>query len=171
MPRSGTISGQSVEANEQGGDHLAMARARRRIILAVMATFALLLAISLVTALATPAASAAEPGLRNLVIRSVTIDPQTKVATAKGAVTCTRGDFLSVDVDVRQTVGRLHTVRASAFKELACDGRVSFTLRLRNDEGRLGPGDARVDAGAFSCRQDDCSGIAVNRAVRITNAH
>ena len=150
---------------------MAMSRVRRRIILAAMAVFALLLAISLVTALAAPAASAAEPSLRNLVIRSVTIDPQTKVATAKGAVTCTRGDFLIVDVEVRQTVGRLHTVRASAFKEVACDGRVSFTLRLRNDEGRLGPGDAKVDAGAFACKQDDCNSIVVKRAVRITNAH
>ena len=148
-----------------------MARARRRIIVAAMAACALLLAISLVAALATPAASAAEPSLRNLVIRSVTIDPQTKVATVKGAVTCTRGDFLTVDVEVRQMVGRLHTVRASAFKDVACDGRISFTLRLRNVEGRLGPGDAIVDAGAFSCNPDGCSGTDVNRAVRITTAH
>jgi hypothetical protein len=150
---------------------LAMARARRRIILAAMAAFALLLAFSFVTALATPAASAAEPSVRNLVIRSVTINPQTKVATVKGAVTCTGGDFLTIDVEVRQTVGRLHTVRASAFKDVACDGRVSFTLRLRNDEGRLGPGDARVDAGAFTCNPDACFGTDVNRAVRITTVH
>ena len=85
--------------------------------------------------------------------------------------TCTRGDFLIVDAEVRQTVGRLHTVRASEFKELACDGRVRYTLRLENDEGRLGPGDATINAGAFSCQQDDCHSIAVKGTVRITNAH
>ena len=149
---------------------MAMARARRRIIVAAMAAFALLLAISLVTALATPAASAAEPSLRNLVIRSVTIDPQTKVATVKGAVTCMRGDFLTVDVEVRQMVGRLHTVRASAFKDVACDGRISFTLRLRNDEGRLGPGDANVDAFAFTYNEEACFGTELTRVMRITTA-
>ena len=55
----------------------------------------------------------------------------------------------TVVVDVEQTVGRLHTVRASGDKDVACDGRVSFTLRLRNVEGRLGPGDANVEAFAY----------------------
>jgi hypothetical protein len=98
------------------------------------------------------------------------LNPKTKVATVKGAVTCSGGDFLSVDVQVRQTVGRLHTVMANGDKDLACDGRVGFTLRLRNDEGRLGPGDARVDAGAFTCNPDGCTFTDFPRVMRITNA-
>lgn len=109
---------------------MAMSSLRRPIMLAVMAAFALLLVFSLVTALAAGAVSASVPSVRNLVIRSITIDPQTKVATVRGAVTCTGGESVEVFVDVSQTVGRLHTVSASGFKELDCDGRVSFSLRL-----------------------------------------
>jgi hypothetical protein len=94
---------------------------------------------SLVTALAAGAVSVSVPSVRDLVIRSVTINPQTKVATVRGAVTCTRAESVELFVDVRQAVGRLHTVSASGAKELDCDGRVSFSLRLRNEQGRLGP--------------------------------
>lgn len=110
------------------------------------AALALLLGFSLVASLAAPAVSASETSVRNLVIRSITVDPKTKVATVRGAVTCTGGESVEVFVDVSQTVGRLHTVSAFGDKELDCDGRVRFSLRLRNEEGRLGPGDADVDA-------------------------
>jgi hypothetical protein len=149
---------------------LVMSRARRPIMLVAMAAFALLLAFSLVASLAASTASAAEPSVRDLVIRSVTLNPQTKVTTVKGAVTCRRGDFLSVDVEVSQTVGRLHTVSARGGKDLACDGRTQFTLRLRNVEGRLGPGDATVDAGAFTCNEEGCLFTDITRVMRITNA-
>jgi hypothetical protein len=149
---------------------LVISRARRPIMLVTMAAFALLLAFSFLVSLAASTASAAEPSVGDLVIRSVTLNPQTKVTTVKGAVTCRRGDFLSVDVVVSQTVGRLHTVSASGGKDLACDGRTQFTLRLRNDEGRLGPGDARVDAGAFTCNEEACLFTDLTRVMRITNA-
>jgi hypothetical protein len=145
-----------------------MSRARRPIMLVAMAAFALLLAFSLVASVAASSASAVDPSVRNLVIRSVTIDPQTKVATAKGAVTCTGGNGLDVFVDVRQTVGRLHTVRASGDKDVACDGRVSFRIRLRNDEGRLGPGNATVDSFAITCTRTRCFGDDFTRVMRIT---
>ena len=85
-----------------------MVRSRRAIVLAAMAAFALLLIFSLVASLAATAASASVPRVRDLVIRSITIDPQTKVATVRGAVTCTGADEATVFVDVSQTVGRLH---------------------------------------------------------------
>src|SRR3712207_1397139 len=98
--------------------------------LAAMAAFALLLVFSLVASLAATDASASVPRIRDLVIRSVTVDPQTKVATVRGAVTCTGAESFLVFVDVSQTVGRLHTVSAGGDKELDCDGRVRFSLRL-----------------------------------------
>jgi hypothetical protein len=159
-----------VEADEQGGDLLTTSRARRPIMLAAMAAFALLLAFSLVASVAASTASALDPSVRDLVIRSITINPQTKVATARGAVTCTRADTLDVFVDVTQTVGRLHTVRAAGDKGVACDGRVQFKIRLRNLEGRLGPGDARVDAGAFTCTREACFGDDFTRVLRVTTA-
>ena len=67
---------------------MAKLSSRRPIMLAAMVAFALLLVFSLVTALAAPAANAVTSA-RDLVIKSITIDPQTKVATVRGAVTCT----------------------------------------------------------------------------------
>jgi hypothetical protein len=138
--------------------------------LAATATFALLLIFSLVAWLEAPAASASVPRVSNLVIRSITVDPQTKVATVKGAVTCTDAKRATVFVDVSQTVGRFHTVRASGDKDVRCDGRVRFTLKLTNFEGRLGPGDATVDALAITCTPHRCFGADFNKVVRITNA-
>ena len=142
----------------------------RPIMLEVIAALALLLVFSLVTTLAAGAVSASVPSVRNLVIRSVTIDPQTKVATVRGAVTCTGAESVEVFVDVRQKVGRLYTVSASGAKELDCGGRVSFSLRLRNFEGRLGPGDAEVEATAFTCNEEACFGTDFFRVMRVTNA-
>lgn len=138
--------------------------------LAAMAALALVLVFSLVASLAAPAVSASEPSISNLVIRSITVDPQTKVATVKGAVTCTGAESATVFVDVNQTVGRLHTVTARGDKDVNCDGRVHFMLKLTNFEGRLGPGDATVDAFALTCTPDDCFGTDFNRVMRITNA-
>jgi hypothetical protein len=145
-------------------------RSRRSILLAATAASALLVALALVASLAASTASAIEPSVRNLVIRSITVDPQTKVATAKGAVTCTGGNEATVFVDVSQTVGRLHTVTASGSKDVACDGRVNFRLRLRNEVGRLGPGDATVEAFALTCTRDECFGTDFAKVLRITTA-
>ena len=150
---------------------MALLSSRRANVLAAIATFALVLGFWLLASLAAPAVSASEVSVSNLVIRSITVDPQTKVATARGAVTCTGAESVEVFVDVSQTVGRLHTVSASGFKELDCDGRVRFSLRLRNEEGRLGPGDATVDAFAFSCNRDDvCSDDDFSGVIRVMNA-
>jgi hypothetical protein len=136
----------------------------------VLAAFALLLGFSLVAWLAVPAVSAAEIRVSNLVIKSITTNPQTKVATARGTVRCTGAESVVVFVDVSQTVGRLHTVSAGGEKELNCNGTVNFSLKLRNFEGRLGPGDANVEAFAFACNRNECFGDDFSRVIRITNA-
>ena len=135
---------------------MAISRARRPIMLVAMAAFALLLAFSLVASLAASSASAADPRVRDLVIRSITLDPKTKVATARGAVTCTGAQSVQVFVEASQTVGRLNTVTALGEKEVRCDGRVRFSVRLRNVDGRLGPGDADVDAEIVACGAERC---------------
>ena len=150
---------------------MAMLSSRRAIVLAAMAAaLALLLGYALLASLAAPAAGASEISVSNLVIRSITLDSKTKVATARGAVTCTGAESVQVFVDVSQTVGRLNTVFASGGKELNCDGRVSFSIRLRNLQGRLGPGDADVEAGAFTCTDERCFGDDFFRVIRVTNA-
>jgi hypothetical protein len=149
---------------------LAMLSSRRAIVLAAMAALALLLGFSLVASLAAPAVGASEISVSNLVIRSITLDPKTKVATARGAVTCTGAESVEVFVDVSQTVGRLNTVFASRSTVLDCDGRVRFSLRLRNEQGRLGPGDADVEADAFTCGRVGCFGDEFFRVMRVTKA-
>lgn len=125
-----------------------------------------LLAVTLVA----PAASASEVNVRDLVIRSITIDPQTKVATAKGAVTCTGARRATVYVEVSQTVGRLHTVYAAGQKRIDCDGRERFSIRLTNYQGRLGPGEATVRAEAFAFARFDYDFARFSKVMRVTNA-
>jgi hypothetical protein len=79
-------------------------------------------------------------------------------------------DEATVFVDVSQTVGRLHTVTAQGEKDVSCDGRVRFSLRLRNVEGRLGPGDATVDAFAITCTPEVCFGVDFTKVMRVTTA-
>jgi hypothetical protein len=144
-----------------------MALPRQRILALAMA-FALLW--SLVVATMAPAVRASEPVVSNLTITSVTVDPQTKVATVKGAVTCSGARRVEVFVEVSQTVGRLHTVTAGGDKRLDCDGRVRFTLKLTNFEGRLGPSEAAVRAGAFACSREACDFARFTEVMRVTNA-
>ena len=146
-----------------------MALPRQRILALAMA---LALLWSLVVATMTPAVSASELVVSNLTITSVTVDPQTKVATVKGAVTCSGAKRAGVFVGVSQTVGRLHTVSAGGEKRLDCDGRVRFTLKLTNFEGHLGPGEATVRAEAFACSRqaEACDFARFTEVMRVTNA-
>ena len=141
----------------------------RRLVVLSMA-FAMLWSV-LAAAFLVPSASASEPVLSDLVVRSVTIDPQTKVATAKGAVTCTGANRAFLYVEVSQTMGRLHTVYAYAQKRLECDGRERFSLTLTNAQGRLGTGEAQVRAFAQACAREGCDAARFTETMRITNAN
>ncbi len=147
------------------------ASSRRLVVLAM--AFALLWSV-LAAAFLAPTASANEPVVKpvvsDLVVRSVTVDPQTKVATVRGAVTCT-GARGYLYIEVSQTVGRLHTVYAYAQKRLECDGRERFSLELTNAQGRLGPGEAKVMAFAGACTREACDSARFSKTMRITNAN
>ena len=126
---------------------MALLKPQRLTVLAMTAALTLLLTALLAATLVAPTASAfGGVSVSNLVVRSVTVDPQTKLATAKGAVTCTGARRAYVGVEVIQTVGRVHSAEAFGQKRIECDGRVRFTIGLTNYHGRLGPGDATVDA-------------------------
>jgi hypothetical protein len=143
------------------------ANPRRLLVLAMV--FALLWSMLAATFLA-PLASASEPIVSDLVIRSITIDPQTKVATVSGAVTCTGANRLYLSVEVSQTVGRLHTIYAFAEKRLECDGRERFSMPLTNYQGRLGPGEAQVRAFAGTCTREGCDSARFTEVMRVTTA-
>ncbi len=92
--------------------------------------------------------------VRNLTITSVSIDPQTKVVTVKGTVSCAPEVSRSarVAVEVSQDVGRLNTVSGYDQERLrGCEGRTPFTLKVRAEEGFFTPGDAKVRAFAGAC--------------------
>ena len=145
------------------------ARPRRLVVLAM--AFAMLWSV-LAAAFVAPSASASEPVVSDLVVRSITVDPQTKVATVKGAVTCTGANRLYLEVEVSQTVGRMHTVYAYAQKRLECDGeRQRFSMRLINYQGRLGAGEATVRAFAGACTREGCDTARFNEVMRVTNAN
>ncbi len=144
------------------------ASSRRLVVLAM--AFALLWSV-LAAAFLAPTASASEPFVSDLVVRSVTVDPQTKVATVRGAVTCTGANRAYLYIEVSQTVGRLHTVYAYAEKRLECDGRERFSLELTNAQGRLGPGEAKVMAFAGACTREACDSARFSKTMRITNAN
>lgn len=142
----------------------------RRLFVVLTLAFALLWSL-LAATLVAPAANASEVNVSNLVIKSVTIDPQTKVATARGAVKCTGAGRAYIGVEVSQTVGRLHTVYAFGQKRIDCDGRKSFTIRLTNEQGRLGPGEARVRSYAEAFTRFDYDFARFSKVMRVTNAH
>ncbi len=146
------------------------ARPRRLVVLAM--AFAMLWSV-LSAAFLAPSASASEPVVSDLVVTSITVDPQTKVATVKGAVSCTGANRLYLAVEVSQTVGRLHTVYAYAEdRRSECDGeRQRFSMRLTNYQGRLGAGEAKVRAFAGACTREGCDTARFNEVMRVTNAN
>lgn len=156
------------QGKEEPNMMMLQARARRPVVLAM--AFALLWSV-LAAAFLAPSASAGEPVVSDLVIRSITIDPQTKLATAKGAVTCTDAKRAGLYVEVSQTVGRFHTVYAYAEKRLECDGRERFSLTLTNAQGRLGPGEAQVRAFAGACTREACDFARFSEVIRVTTAN
>lgn len=112
---------------------------------ALAAAFALVCGL-LAATLAVPAASASKPRVSNMVIRSMTIDPQTMVASAKGAVTCTGTRRAYLWVEVHQGAGPIRTGYAYGQRHIDCDGRKRFSIKLTTARGRLLPGDAKVKA-------------------------
>ena len=106
-----------------------------------------------------------------MVVRSVTVDPQTKLATARGAFTCTGAKRAFVGVEVIQTVGRIHSADAFAEKRLVCDGRRKFKVELTNFEGRLGPGDATVFGYAEAFTRFGYDFARFRGVLQVTNAN
>jgi hypothetical protein len=154
---------------------MALAKSQRRLgVLALMAALALLLSALVSVTLATSTANAFG-GVRvnNLVVKSVTIDPQTKVATVKGAVTVTGAKRAYVGVEVVQTVGRVHTAYAYGEKLITTDGsyRDHFTIKLSNEQGRLGPGDATVRSYSEAGSRYGWDYAYFSKTLQVSNAH
>jgi hypothetical protein len=143
----------------------------RLILFAVIVAFALLLALLLSASVVAPAARASDGvSVRNLVIRSITIDPKTKLVTAKGALTCTGARRARVVVEVTQPVGRVNTAYASTDTRIVCDGRKRFSLDLTTSEGRLVPGYATVGAYSEAWTRQDYDFVGFSGVLQVRNA-
>jgi hypothetical protein len=124
----------------------------RRLAVIAMALASLWVVVAISTA---PAASARGVWVHELLIKSVSLDPKTKVATASGRISCTGARWARVSVKVRQEVGALPPVYAYGSKRMPCERRHSFEIKLRSAEGSLSPVKAvRVKAKAVAKTSD-----------------
>jgi hypothetical protein len=98
-----------------------------------LASFWIVLAISMA-----PVANARGVWVRDLYVKSVTLDPGTKVAIASGRISCKGAKWARVSVDIRQQFGELAPVRADGSKRMSC-GRHNFEIKLKSSEGMLSP--------------------------------
>jgi hypothetical protein len=113
---------------------MVLTKLRRLGLLALaLASFWILLAIS-----TAPVANARGIWVRDLYVRSVTLDPETKVATASGRISCTGAKWARVSVEIRQQFGELAPVFANGSKRMPC-ARLNFQIKLRSSEGKLSP--------------------------------
>jgi hypothetical protein len=93
---------------------------------------------------------------------SVTVDPvgsfnaHTGAATIRGSVTCTGGDFVFLETDLRQNVGRV-TITGSGTTELPCDGTYRWSIDVLGDNGRFAGGKAATVNVSFACGAVFCS--------------
>jgi len=153
---------------------MALLKPQRLVVLAVMAALTMAISALLFVTLAAPSASAfGSVHVSNLVVKSVTIDQQTKVATAKGAVTVTGAKRAYVGVQVIQTVGRVHSARAFGEKMITTDDsyRDHFTIKLINEQGRLGPGDANVRSYSEAYTRNGYDWANFTKTMQVSQAH
>jgi hypothetical protein len=93
---------------------------------------------------------------------SVTVDPvgsfnsHTGVATISGSVTCTGGDFVDLETDLRQSVGRV-VITGIGFAELPCDGTQRWSIDVAGDNGRFGGGKVATVDISFACGAVFCT--------------
>jgi hypothetical protein len=143
----------------------------RILVFAVIAAIALLLGFFLSATVVAPAVKASGGvTVSNLVIKSITLDPQTKVATAKGALTCTGARRARVVIEATQPVGRVNTAYAYSDKFIGCDGRKRFSLDLTTSEGRLVPGYATVGASSEAWTRHGYDFASFSGVLQVSNA-
>jgi len=104
----------------------------------------------------------------------VTVDPTTKVdkagtAWVTGSYTCTDADFIELDAELRQNVGRF-TISGFgfAFDEGTCDGSPrSFSIPITADNGKFAGGKAASIVFSFACGTFECADGYVEQTIRL----
>jgi hypothetical protein len=106
---------------------------------------------------------------------SVTVDPvgsfnsHTGFATISGSVTCTGGDFVFLETDLRQNVGRV-AITGSGSTELPCDGTYRWSIDVLGDNGRFAGGKVATVQFSFACGAVFCSDGFSTQTVTLKSA-
>jgi len=105
----------------------------------------------------------------------VTVDPKGKVdksgtAWVTGSYSCTDAEFLELDGELHQSVGRF-TVNGYGFflDEGTCDGSAHpFTMAITGDNGKFAGGKSASIVFSFACGAFDCAGGYVEQKVQLS---
>jgi hypothetical protein len=106
---------------------------------------------------------------------SVSVDPvgsfnsHTGVATISGSVTCTGGDFVVLETDLRQKVGRV-AITGFGTAALPCDGTYRWSIDVLGDNGRFGGGKVATVDISFACGAVFCSEGFTTQTVSLKSA-
>lgn len=132
---------------------------RSRILAVPFALCLVLVSAGFAAADTTPGGGGAEGGL-DFTITSIGVTPKSGEVTISGEVTCeVNFDWVTVQVELAQIVGRLHTLRGWGWADIpggcrASDGTASFTLSFYAESGVFKPGKATMRADAYG--DGDC---------------
>lgn len=106
---------------------------------------------------------------------SVTVDPKAKVdksgtAWLTGSYTCTNSDFVELDGELHQNVGRF-TVNGYGgfFDEGTCDGAShSFSMSISGENGKFAGGKAASITFTYACGVFDCADGYAEQKIQLT---
>lgn len=114
----------------------------------------------------------AAPTIDVMIDRTGRVNRRSGIATLKGTYTCTDADFLAIEGELVQRVGR-GTVNGtfSIFSEGVCDGtRQRFTVKVPANNGpfaRFAPGRSAAVAFSFACGRFMCADGFTEQKVRL----
>ena len=89
------------------------------------------------------------------------------VATLTGVVSCSGGDWLDIEGELRQRVGRF-TVIGWGYTSTECSGDAEpFAIDIVGQTGTFAGGQAAAWVGAYTCGEDDCAFDSDEKTVRL----
>lgn len=97
------------------------------------------------------------------------VNTRTGVATVSGTFSCSDSDFIEIDVDARQSVGRFVVHGFGAFFDVGvCDGSThTWSADIFPDNGRFAGGKTLTANFSFGCGVFDCNGGFVEQTVML----
>jgi hypothetical protein len=99
--------------------------------------------------------------------RTGQVNTRTGVATISGTFTCQNSDFIEIDVDARQSVGRFVVHGFGGFFDFGtCDGTThSWSADIYPDNGKFAGGKTLTANFSFGCGLLECNGTYIEQTV------